>query len=238
MKGKCFYPYVHFGSTQRERHPGSNKVEEMKLQDFLTNFFTVNQHISNKWPRLATIGLDGFPKVRTMAFRGFTNEAAQHLQLQQQQQQLLVFTLDARSTKVAEIQANPRGELCWYFDTTRDQIRMKCNLKLIMNENDDDHSLQLRHQFWQSLSDHMKQSFLGPSPKEPATKEPSLSVQQPYDTIPPASFALVLCRVIGIDHLSLCSTPHQRTLYTTSSTSQLHDNTTTTTTWKPVSVNP
>ena len=70
--------------------------------------------------QLATVRPDGRPAIRTVVFRGFLDDPRK-----------LAFATDSRSAKRAEIEANPRGEICWYFPETREQFRVSGMLALI-----------------------------------------------------------------------------------------------------------
>ncbi|KAJ3031155.1 hypothetical protein HK097_005502, partial [Rhizophlyctis rosea] len=63
-----------------------------------------------KWPQLATVTPQNTPRVRTLAFRGFLSE--QIPDADPETGSILIFTTDARSAKVTEIQGNNAGELC------------------------------------------------------------------------------------------------------------------------------
>ena len=54
-----------------------------------------------RWLQLATTGLDGTPRVRTLVFRGWAGS-----------DRLELYT-DARSTKFEELMQHPQVELCW-----------------------------------------------------------------------------------------------------------------------------
>jgi general stress protein 26 len=75
---------------------------------------------------LATMGLDGEPKQRTVNVRGFDPE-----------RNLLHIFTDKRSIKVTELKANPAVGLCFYDDTSRTQILLSGKAQSFMN--DDDH---------------------------------------------------------------------------------------------------
>ena len=61
-----------------------------------------------RWLQLATVAADGSPRLRTLVFRGWAGPA-----------QLDLLT-DGRSAKRAELQAEPRVELCWLLPKARE----------------------------------------------------------------------------------------------------------------------
>ena len=65
-----------------------------------------------KFVQLATVDAEGMPHNRTIVYRGLVDETHQ-----------LKFVTDHRSEKIAQLQAQPRVELCWYFTKTREQRR-------------------------------------------------------------------------------------------------------------------
>ena len=66
-----------------------------------------------RWLQLASIALDGSPRVRTVVFRDWSS--ADELDL----------LTDARSEKCMEIERTPQVELCWLFRKAREQFRLR-----------------------------------------------------------------------------------------------------------------
>ncbi len=63
-------------------------------------------------PVLATLGVDGFPAARTVVLRGFDAAA-----------RVLTVHTDRRSTKIADLAANPRVSFCFYDAGRKIQVR-------------------------------------------------------------------------------------------------------------------
>lgn len=71
-----------------------------------------------KYVQLATVRVDARgPANRTVVFRGFDAPVDAHPPPR------LTFVTDRRSGKIADIAANPMGEIAWYFPGSREQFR-------------------------------------------------------------------------------------------------------------------
>ncbi|KAI8867182.1 hypothetical protein GQ42DRAFT_164971 [Ramicandelaber brevisporus] len=89
--------------------------------------------------QLATVRPNGFPANRTVVFRGFAFDAVGPYQLAKETSELtansrtdiLLFCTNTRSSKVAELYANPRGEACWWLSASAEQFRISGNLHLV-----------------------------------------------------------------------------------------------------------
>ena len=68
---------------------------------------------SSKYVQLSTIGIDRSPRVRTVVFRGWSDSY-----------KMKIFT-DKRSLKIKEIKNNKNVEICWYFQKSRCQFRLR-----------------------------------------------------------------------------------------------------------------
>ena len=113
----------------------------------------------SRYLQLATVDTQGLPTNRTVVFRGFLEDSNQ-----------LQFITDARSHKIAHIQAQPWAEICWYFTKSREQFRLLGQLVLV-KATDLEPNLQLaRQQVWQKLSDSARQQFCWPEPGAKRTK--------------------------------------------------------------------
>jgi hypothetical protein len=66
-----------------------------------------------RWLQLATVALDGSPRVRTLVFRGWADAA------------VLDLLTDGRSAKTIELQQQPVVELCWLLPQARSQFRLR-----------------------------------------------------------------------------------------------------------------
>ena len=72
-----------------------------------------------RWLQLATLSVDGYPRVRTLVFRDWSAAAT------------LDLLTDARSEKCLEIERTPEVELCWLFRKAREQFRLRGTATLI-----------------------------------------------------------------------------------------------------------
>ncbi|KAJ1658866.1 hypothetical protein IWQ61_001959 [Dispira simplex] len=115
-------------------------------------------HVSSTtaYTQLATVGLDGVPRNRTVVFRGFAGNKPVHRTLpsfletqavtnaqekatqqhklatqSQFQSELLVFTTHLQSEKIHELEKNPQVEVCWFLPSTNEQFRLRGHMYMI-----------------------------------------------------------------------------------------------------------
>lgn len=157
-----------------------------------------------RYLQLATVGLDGRPKNRTVVFRGFLEPTNQ-----------LQIVTDTRSQKVPEINRQSWGEICWYFPKTREQFRLNGKLILVSDQTTESRLLQARSLVWQKLSDSARKQFAWPIPKHPRVEDPE-AFEPPLPNLdqPLANFCLLLLDPLEVDHLELRGEPQNRSLYT------------------------
>jgi pyridoxamine 5'-phosphate oxidase len=153
-----------------------------------------------RYLQLATIDLQGYPRNRTLVFRGWLEPDSR-----------LQMVTDCRSAKIAEIVQHPQGAICWYFPKTREQFRLSGSLHLI------DRQTSLgqieRQQAWQQLSSNAQQQFAWPSPGT-AVPDSELLEPAPIKMLPPIdNFGLLLLAPTCVDHLELRGNPQQRWCY-------------------------
>ena len=72
---------------------------------------SANKAVNHGYVQLATVRADGRPANRTIVYRGMAADAT------------LRFCTDIRSSKIQDLLASNAGEACWYFPTTREQVR-------------------------------------------------------------------------------------------------------------------
>ncbi|KAJ3089822.1 hypothetical protein HK102_005424 [Quaeritorhiza haematococci] len=145
------------------------------------------------------LSVDGRPSCRTLAFRAFVEDLIPVLSTdisnpdktpndegKQEVSSMLVFAVDARSAKISEISKNNGGELCFYFPETREQMRLRCNLHLVLSPLQTTPTTntvlrpitplpphggtdweELRLRLWSQLSPKARAQFVWPQPKAP-----------------------------------------------------------------------
>ena len=154
----------------------------------------------SRYIQLATVRCDGKTSNRTLVFRGFREQSNQ-----------LQFVSDTRSSKIPQIQANPWGEICWYFTQTREQFRILGKINFIDGLNENMELLKIRQELWQKLSDSGKLQFAWPEPgvKRSETFPVTITVGES----PLANFCILLFEPTEIDHLELRGNPQNRCRY-------------------------
>lgn len=157
--------------------------------------------------QLATVGLDGRPRNRTVVFRGFIENCDRY-------QDCLKIVTDIRSQKAAQITANPWAEINWYFPKTRSQFRLSGKLLLIDDQNADDQLQKLRSQSWQSLSDSARVQFAWAHPRQARVVGDIGDGNLPDALQPISTFCLLLLEPTEVDRLELRGNPQNRWLYT------------------------
>ena len=145
-------------------------------------------------PTLATIGLDGLPRVRTIVLRGFD-----------QDNWTVRIHTDARSSKVPEIRANPAVAVHAYDPGRKIQLQLTAGASLHC---DDD----IADEAWRNSPLGCRLIYRGVSSSGRA-------LPSPYDAIDGRSddadagrqnFCVVLCRVRSLEWLYLNARGHRR----------------------------
>ncbi|MGJ3245808.1 MAG: Npun_F5749 family FMN-dependent PPOX-type flavoprotein [Elainellaceae cyanobacterium] len=155
-----------------------------------------------RYLQLATVRPDGKPANRTLVFRGFLDDTNQ-----------LKFVTDDRSEKIHQIESQPWGEACWYFEKTREQFRLSGLLTLIGEHHPDDQLRDARKTQWQELSDAARLQFIWPHPGQPRTHDASFDIDPPESNAPPSNFCVLLLEPINVDQLELRGDPQNRWIY-------------------------
>lgn len=154
--------------------------------------------------QLATVNSEGYPANRTVVFRGFLDD----------EQNSLKIVTDVRSAKIQDIEYQAYAEVCWYFTKTREQFRIRGNLRLV-DVQEVDQNLQLaRINTWQNLSEVARSQFAWADPGKPLEEETAFDPSLPCLDNPLDNFCLLLLIPKKIDYLQLKGSPHQRCLYT------------------------
>ena len=147
-----------------------------------------------RWVQMATTGTDGWPRVRTLVFRGWRDADTVEL------------LTDQRSRKVTELNQNPQCELCWLLPKARCQFRFKAR-RLTLHP-DDQERRALQH--WVQLSPGARALWGWPSPGEPLASDANFPEAISDGTPPPTSFQLLSLRIQEVELLELIGTPHRR----------------------------
>lgn len=147
-----------------------------------------------RWLQLATVAADGSPRVRTLVFRGWAAPAS------------LDLLSDGRSSKVRQLQADPRLELCWLLPKARCQFRLRgrrVDLEAGPLE-------AARRQHWQQLRPSGRALWGWPAPGQPLDRSAAFPAELGDDTPLPASFELLRIALDQVELLELLDHPHRR----------------------------
>ena len=152
----------------------------------------------DRWLQLATLALDGSPRVRTLVFRDWSGESEMDL------------LTDARSEKCLEIVRTPMVEVCWLFRKARVQFRLRGTAKLMSPSKD---PVVLSH-LWNRLTPSGRSVWAWPHPGMPFQEEGPWVQELPDGTDVPKHVRLVRVRVDRVEQLDLKHHPHLRRLWT------------------------
>ena len=147
-----------------------------------------------RWLQLATVAVDGTPRVRTLVFRGWA--AASELDL----------LTDGRSAKVAELRHQPEVELGWLLPRARCQFRLRGRLLVLPVEQE----ASERQRHWQGLMPEGRALWGWPPPGEPLEAGACFPAEL-GDQLPiPDSFQLLRIGLEQVELLELTNHPHRR----------------------------
>jgi len=147
-----------------------------------------------RWLQLASVAIDGTPRVRTLVFRGWAGPAA------------LDLLTDARSAKPAELVLQSDVELCWLLPRARCQFRLRGELQALPAVLE----IQERERHWQALTPAVRAVWGWPSPGEPLDREAPLPKKLPDGAPPPEHFQLLRIALSQVELLELTGHPHHR----------------------------
>jgi pyridoxamine 5'-phosphate oxidase len=147
-----------------------------------------------RWLQLASLGLDGAPRVRTLVFRCWVDAHS-----------LDLFT-DGRSNKAAELQAEPRLELCWLLPKARCQFRLRGD-RLSLNA---EAEAQQRRRHWHQLSPGARALWGWPPPGAPFDPAAAFPSELADGSPLPECFELLRIQISQVELLELTGHPHQR----------------------------
>ena len=158
----------------------------------------------SRYFQLATVNSEGYPRNRTLVFRGFVEDERSSLKM----------ITDLRSGKIQDIEQQEIGEICWYFTKTREQFRIQGNLRLVTAQEKDSDLLKIRKETWQNLSDAARSQFAWPDPGELAAEKSAFDVGLLDPNLILDNFCLLLLIPQKVDHLQLRESPQKRCIYT------------------------
>lgn len=149
---------------------------------------------SARWLQLATVAVDGTPRVRTLVFRGWAGPAE------------LDLLTDGRSAKPAELHHHNAVELCWLLPRARSQFRLRGRLATLAADAD----AQERQRHWQALSPGGRALWGWPEPGAPLEPSAAFPHQLSDDTPMPPHFQLLRIGLHQVELLELTDHPHRR----------------------------
>ena len=148
---------------------------------------------SARWLQLATLGLDGTPRVRTLVFRGWHGG------------DLLELYTDTRSAKFEELVQQPQVELCWLLPKAKQQYRLRGTwMRQAQNSN---------VQSWQSLSPQGRALWGWPAPGQPLERGADFPEELDDTVAIPENFLVLQLQINRAELLDLTRHPHQRILW-------------------------
>ena len=116
-----------------------------------------------------------------------------------------LFT-DGRSPKAAELQAEPRLELCWLLPKARCQFRLRGD-RLRLNA---EAEAQERRRHWHQLSPGARALWGWPPPGAPFDPAAAFPSELADDSPLPECFELLRIQISQVELLELKGHPHQR----------------------------
>lgn len=148
---------------------------------------------TGRWLQMATIGLDGTPRVRTLVFRGWHGS-----------DQLELYT-DARSEKYQELTRQSNVELCWLMPKAKQQYRLRGSWL--------PQDTQTQAMRWQTLSPRGRALWGWPAPGQPLDRKASFPEELDDSAERPEHFVVLRLQIERAELLDLSRHPHQRILW-------------------------
>ncbi|MCT4364012.1 MULTISPECIES: pyridoxamine 5'-phosphate oxidase family protein [Synechococcaceae] len=150
-----------------------------------------------RWLQLASVAVDGTPRVRTLVFRGWADGEA------------LDLLTDGRSAKPLELQWQPAVELCWLLPKARAQFRLRGQVLALPAELEQGE----RERHWQTLSPGGRALWGWPVPGAAWDPTAAYPAELAVDTPLPEHFELLRIGLKQVELLELKDHPHQRRLW-------------------------
>ena len=146
------------------------------------------------WLQLASVAADGTPRVRTLVFRGWSDEGA------------LELLTDARSEKPVELSGQGQVELCWLFRKAREQFRLR-GIAQLLSDGDDPEALNAH---WQRLTPGGRCVWAWPHPGKPFEAAGPWPEAIADGELPPPHLRLIRIQLQRVEQLDLKVHPHRR----------------------------
>lgn len=142
--------------------------------------------------QLATYDADRGAQVRTLVFRGFSDNSDR-----------LFMATDLHSQKVEQIRADNRVQIAWYLAEAREQFRFSGKLACL-----DSSAVEQgqRHALWNAMSPRARASFFCDALGQALEGAKELAL----NTTPPSNFALLALMISDVELLSIAQNPHLR----------------------------
>ena len=147
-----------------------------------------------RWLQLATVAVDGTPRLRTLVFRAWADGSS------------LDLLTDGRSEKIAELQHQPVVELCWLLPKARSQFRLRGAVMTLPSALDQ----QERQRYWRDLSPTGRALWGWPQPGAAFEAEVDFPLELADGTPPPEHFQLLRIDLVQVELLELRDHPHLR----------------------------
>jgi pyridoxamine 5'-phosphate oxidase len=125
---------------------------------------------------LATSGLNGRARARSVILRGVSQEERQ-----------VVFYSDARSPKIAELERDPRAALLFYNPAEGVQLRLEGFAGLLLDEEEEERA-------WRSASRYSRRVYLQSAPPGERAEAPTSGLPQEMGYGEPSEEALLPAR--------------------------------------------
>ena len=145
---------------------------------------------SSRYVQLSTIGIDSSPRVRTVVFRGWSDSY-----------KMKIFT-DNRSLKIKEINNNKNVEICWYFQKSRCQFRLR---GLASKDFGNDY-----FNSWNNLNEEAKFNWCGATPGNKYIDDKNIVKSENKSSEFIDNFILLKVEIFHVDKLLLSKPNHFR----------------------------
>eukprot|EP00742_Colponemidia_sp_Colp-10_P007488 GILJ01008067.1.p1 GENE.GILJ01008067.1~~GILJ01008067.1.p1 ORF type:complete len:263 (-),score=22.11 GILJ01008067.1:58-753(-) len=162
----------------------------------------------SKYVQLATVDRNNLPACRTVGYRGMVPDS------QDSNRCFLQFFTDCRSDKVDDLKHQAVAEVCWYFPLSRDQFRLRGEVKILSGESSTHAAYdELRRSAWQQMNETSRQLYEAQTPGTPCPDRADHNDLESYEPQPldadkpSANFVVLLLSPTHVDHLILPPPP-------------------------------